>query len=144
MLTVRRCTIRDACLLRADDFHPTAPLGVTIDATAVQAGVLMAWKSESGPIPGCLKWSGQDNLYDLSRASRVICLQGPAAALDGPNDNDAWAKLMVERKSQDRQIPFPDPTSMNPASPRPEDFPVQDKDGLPVGADPTQVGPPRR
>ena len=142
-LTLRRCTIRDACLLRADDFHPAAPLGVTIEETAVQAGASARLEVGIGANPGCLGWSGQDNLYDLSRTSRAIRLDGPSAVPVGLNAPDAWDKLMVERRSQDRPIFFPDPASVNRGSPGRRNSP-QDLDGVPVGADPGQVGEPGR
>jgi eukaryotic-like serine/threonine-protein kinase len=133
-LVLRRCTIRGACLLRADDFQPATPLQVAIEGTVVQAGVLLAWRSESGPVQGCLDWSGRDNLYDLSRASRVI-------RLDGPNDPDAWTRMMVESGSRDQLITFPGPAPTVPDSPRPADFRAQDRDGISAGADPAGVGP---
>ena len=140
-LLLRRCTITGACLLRADDFHPEAPLRVTVVETSVQAGALLAWKSDLERVEGCLDWSGRENLYDLSRASRVIRLGGPPVAIGGSADSDAWTRLMDERKCQDRQISFPAPASTDRNSPRPEDFPAQERDGGTVGADPEQVGP---
>jgi len=140
-LILRRCTVREACLLRAEDFNPAAPLVVRIEGTAVQAGALLAWKSEAKPSRACLGWSGQDNLYDLPRTARAICLNVPLAIPDGLAAPDDWDKLMDEPGSQDRQICFSDPDSVNRASPRPEEFPVQELHGVPVGADPGQVGP---
>ena len=61
-LVLRQCTIRGACLLRADDFHPAAPLEVSIVGNTVQAGVLLAWKSDLESVRGCLIWSGRENL----------------------------------------------------------------------------------
>ena len=45
-VAIRRCTVSDACLLRADDFSPSAPLSVAVESSAVQSGALLTWKSE--------------------------------------------------------------------------------------------------
>ena len=139
-LALRRCTVWDACLLRADDFTPAAPLTVAIEGTAVQAGTLLAWNSASELARSSLDWSGRNNLYDLSRTSWVIPLGGPTA-LDGLIDSEVWTKMMEERGSQDRPIPFPNPVSTTLGPLRPEDFPPQKQGGATAGADPRQVGP---
>ncbi len=140
-LTLRRCTISDACLLRADDFNPSVPLDVSIQKTAVQAGAMLSWNSESDPNAQSLKWSGQDNLYDISTASWVIRIDGPPPGPEGLIDADGWSLMTVDRSSRARAITFSKSADRFRSSPDPESFPTQEGSATQVGADPRLVGP---
>ena len=140
-LTLRRCTISDSCLLRADDFNPSVPLDVSIEATAVQVGAMLTWKSESVPTGESLGWSGRHNLYDLSRASWVIQTDGSPSGPDGLIDADAWSRMTVDRSSRARAIHFSKPADEIRASPDPKSFPTQVDHTTMIGADPNLVGP---
>ena len=140
-LTLRRCTVSDSCLLRADDFTPSAPLSVSIEATAVQAGAMLTWKSESGLTRESLRWSGRDNVYDISRAAWVVHIDGSRPEPEELIDSDAWSRMTDDRTSQFRPILFPKPALETQDFPDPESFAGREELTARVGADPRLVGP---
>ena len=142
-VALRRCTVSDACLLRADDFSPSSPLSVSIEGSAVQAGALLTWKTESALARENLRWSGRDNLYDLSRAAWVVLLEGTPTGPEGLIDTDVWTRMTEDRTSRIKAIPFPKSAreTGHPPDPSPQSFPVQQESAVSVGADPRLVGP---
>jgi hypothetical protein len=141
-LILRRCTVWDACLLRAEDFTPDLPLTVSIEQTAVRAVVLLGWKSDTELAERRLHWSGRNNLYDVGDAVWELRPGGNSAALRRRIAWHDWSKMIDEQASRAQSIPVPNPSSPSFEAFRQLVFPPQDPAGVAIGADPLAVGPP--
>jgi serine/threonine-protein kinase len=144
-LMVDRCTFKGKGLLELLDFSPQFPYTIELKQTAVQADALLCWEPEppdASFVRAALRWSGDDNQYDLRGDSWVVLAPGGRPALNaGPANLASWTQFAGETAARRPPVRFPR-VETSPAQPQgPWDFAVADQGPRPVGADPGRVGP---
>lgn len=147
-VTIDRCSVFLATgFLETTSLLPEHPLELHVRESGIRADHLICWAppAEGASFPSGLKWTGEANRYDLQGASWVVSsadgLTVPDAA---PSDLESWVEALGADgtdSSAQMLVELRDPSALKSSSVDPSRFAAR-SGGDPIGADPTQVGPP--
>ncbi|RUL87323.1 serine/threonine-protein kinase [Tautonia sociabilis] len=147
-LTIERCSVlRAAGLVETTSLMAEPRLAIRVAGSAVRADHLVCWTPPAGEdaFPSGLRWTGQGNRYDIQGASWVVSSpDGLASPPSAPTDLASWGSAIEgngEDDSARSAIALADESAFESGSLDPARF-AASSDGDPIGADPTEVGPP--
>jgi hypothetical protein len=140
-LALERCTILGQGALSLSGFSSQRPLTVDVRRVAFQTQNLLMARAEE--FPGSLRWSGEQNIYDVQRSWGVTLPRG-VDGLSGAEDFTSWQKSLgsEEHGSRAQVLDLPIAKVSNSYHVVPVDYaPVHFEGGAAVGIEPSRVGP---